>query len=259
MTKIAFFGNCQIEAISKIIENSNPDCQITYQTNTNRHGNFDPEGLKKTLEDSDLIVSQAIANRGNEFSREQMEEKYGSKVIFAPYIFFDGLFSMSLALTSAKARPTGVLNHGPITDSIREVGLQRTMGRFRNGKLNLNHKERLNFNIEYSRVNESLCSFPWVDDFLDRFYEERSMITHNHPTPKILNMVAKKIADHADLAFRRVNPDDFVLYSKISLPNPGAVVTPMSKADIGFEFEYDLQWFPDSRNLINRIAKASRV
>jgi hypothetical protein len=258
MTKIAFFGNCQIEAISKILESSNSGCEITYQTNTNRHGSFDPDGLRKTLDESDLIISQAIANRDNEFSKEQMTEKYGSKVIFAPYVFFDGLFSMSLALTSVKARPTGVLNHDPISESIKKIGLQRTLGRYRSGRLNLNHKKRLDFNIKYSRENEKLCSFPWVDDFLENFYSEKSMITHNHPTPKILNMIAEKISNLTGLYFKEVNPDDFVLYSRIVLPNPGAVITPMSKNEIGFKFDYDLQWFPESRNLINRVAKEIR-
>ena len=228
---------------------------VIYESITPRYGNFDLDRCRENIETSDLIIAQAVENKDNEFSREKLHLAFQDRIVFYPYIYADGFFSMSFFPAGPNVQPYGVMNFEPVLESLLEVGFQETILRYRKGDINFHHVERLEGNIEKARANERYISIKWVDDFEELIKSRRLMITHNHPNPELLNLISKKISGISGLNFREVKPDEHVLYSLVTLPNPGAVVTPFAVSELGLKYDYDLQWFPTGRRLITHINK----
>lgn len=254
--KVSFVGNCQAEAISRILKRSNPGLDVVYETVTPRYGDFNADRCHENMQSSQIIVAQAIENRSNEFYRENLRNTYGDRLVFYPYIYCDGIFSMSFFPGGPNTQPYGVINFEPILESLLQYGFQETVMRFRKGDIEFNHAKRLSANIKTARANEKLTSIDWVSDFEELLTNRRLMITHNHPNPELLKLISRKIADVTGLRFSEVRPSDHLLYSLVTLPNPGAIITPFAVSELGLKYDYDLQWFPTGRRLIAHINKA---
>lgn len=91
-TKVLFYGNCQSNATATALSIMNPDIDVRYAGNSQRVVEYDPERSERLMDWCDIIVSQPIMNVGNADHYELLAEKFGDRLIFMPYVYFDAFF-----------------------------------------------------------------------------------------------------------------------------------------------------------------------
>jgi hypothetical protein len=250
--KILFYGNCQTQVVMKALRLFNPDVEMEYAGNSHRVTKFNPERSRRLMEESDFIVSQPVMNKDNPDYVEILKEKLGEKVAFMPYIFLDGMFSIS------HAPNTPVLNdvvNGEVCKSeIENFGLQKALERFRRGETDFKHQERYQRNIALMRQRENFCQFKVVEKIVS--YPGRAMLTHNHPVPEILIHVASQVAEALNLPFRPAACLRPALHAHLTLSMFLTVLSPYTIEDVGLKCDPDLGWFENGTTLYRKVNAA---
>jgi hypothetical protein len=250
---IFFYGNCQAQAVSQIISLNNRNLTIEYGGNSNRVAKFDPGRSLQLLESSRYIISQPIMNVNSVDHHEKLRAKYGSKLIFMPYIYFDGLFTLSDS-PALQANPNGIIGQSYAKAAIDRLGVGRAIAEFRRGGIDFQHKERFENNLTELRKREALCQVT-ASDYVEATYRKsRPMITHNHPAPDFLMDIARKIANLLGLAHSEAILKDPAKKTTITLPYYTSIISPQAVSQLGLTYDYDMQWFADGRRLFRRIA-----
>lgn len=257
--KVLFYGNCQVDVTHRALMFSNPQCELEYAGNSRRVDHFDEDRKNRLLDWCDHIVTQPIMNKGNPDYYQNLLDRHGDKITFMPYIFLDGFFAMSHAPGSVANTISGVIGQEPVRDMLLERGFDETLARFRSGEINFAHEKRLKYNFEEMERRDAVCHAKVMPFILERYKDERLMITHNHPRPEMINDIASQIATRLELNFNPIRMTQPHRYARITLPEFSSLVTPQTVMENGFSYPYDLNWINKGRRLIRVIAKAYDV
>ncbi len=259
---LLFYGNCQVEAASYALQARNPSLNCEYAGNSNRVPKFDPERSEQLMQEADLIVTQPITNMERDDNHEALRARFGDRVIFMPYIFVAGLHSLSLAgPTHRKLALKNLIGGEIILKTLRAQGLQRTVATYKTGRIDFAHSQRFEETLGEMRRRETVskCEIRISNEIEERYRDSRVMLTHNHPNPDILNIIAGKISAYLDLPYDPLTPEEVQDYSRIILPVFETIVTPWCKEELGLRYPYDLQWFFRGRDLIRKLAETFEI
>lgn len=261
-SNLLFYGNCQVEAASQALQARNPDLRCNYAGNSNRVAKFDPPRSEKLMAEADLIIAQPIMNMERDDNHLAMRERFGDRVIFMPYIFIEGLHSLSLAgSTQRKLVPKYIIGGEIVLKSLRKHGVRRTISDYKTGRLDFDHVSRFAKTLAEMRrrEEEASCEVRIADEIEAMHHAERVMLTHNHPNPNLINIIAGKISEHLGRAYDPLRPNEVQFYLQITLPVFETIVTPWCQRDLGLDYPYDLQWFRSGRDLIRKLADVTQI
>lgn len=247
--KFTFLGNCQVEKVCTALRLCNPDADIDYAGNSRRVDKFDPQRTDALLDKSDAVLAQPILNPANELSCQRLRARLGDRVCFMPYVYFEGIFS----LTEAPSKPPGedILNAETCLQPLRDLGIEETIRQFALGRIDFRHKERFAFNVKEMRRREQFCDIKAADFILGS--PVRSMLTHNHPSPEVIVHLAAQTAARFGLAFSQTDLGTAAHRKALTLPIFTTVLSPFGLREIGLDWEPDADWLGNGTKLLRRI------
>lgn len=258
-TKILFYGNCQSMATATALSIMNPDIDIRYAGNSQRVAKHDPERSARLMDWCDVVISQPIMNLGNAEHHEALAERLGDKLIFMPYIYFDGFFSLFYLPRRTARSKTGVIGEESVIEELQRVGFRKTVESFAAGQLDFKHAERLAFNFEEEERREQLCQIKLAPYVRENYRTTQVMMTHNHPMPDTVNECARQVAQVLSLKYSPISPDNHQDYSRITLGLGWSFITPFAKSELQLDYPYDLQWLTKGRKMIEKVAAALNI
>ncbi len=254
--KLLFYGNCQTLAAQAALTANNPKMKSEYAGNSVRVTHYDPERTEKLMNWCDYIITQPVMNDSNPDHYQRLQERFGDRVLFMPYVFCDGLFSMSHAPAARSKVRSGVIGEEVVIKELRRHGFNKTLFRYRNGLIKFDHDKRFAANLTELHRREEVCDIR-IADFLEQNYRKQPMmITHNHPMPVVINLIGKQIAERTGLDYTDITRENPLDFAAITLPEFDTLTTPYTVRDLGLEYDYDLQWTRKGRKLISMIAKS---
>lgn len=249
--KLLFFGNCQAETVATALRFWNSDDEITYAGNSNRVADFDPDRTHKLMEASDIVIAQAIQNKNNPDHFEKLRDRLGDKVLFMPYIFIDGLYSMSES-RNEKTFLGGVVGDAALRDIFEKLPYHEVIEKFERGEIDFKHAERFNSSLDRLDRTETHCDFKVGALLRENCLTKRTMLTHNHPYPSVICDLSRQIAKQLTLKWQNIARRDPLKLSQITLPVAGRVLSPYTIQDLGASYAYDMHWRHQGVGLIKK-------
>ncbi|MEM0945172.1 MAG: WcbI family polysaccharide biosynthesis putative acetyltransferase, partial [Pseudomonadota bacterium] len=221
--------------------------------NSNRVRKFDTERSKQLLEEAEHIVTQPVMNKDNDDYYENLQEKYGDKLTFMPYIWLDGLTSMVRSPgASVKGREV-MLGQEYIVKQLDQYGLWDTLRRFRQNNIEFEHVKRFERSLGELKRREQSCHVT-VSDFIEAHYRDRPvMLTHNHPHPDAICHIAGQIADRLNLKWAYIGRDNPRRLAAITLAEFDKVFSPYCAEEHGMTYDWDIQWWEKGNRLISEL------
>ncbi len=254
--KILFYGNCQTQVAMSAVALSNPTVQVDYAGNSRRVAKFDPERTERLFDWCDHIVTQPVMNTDNPDDHEVLRGRFGDKVIFMPYVWVDGLFSLVAAPGGKERRgDSGFLGDVHVTEHLRRTDLAQTIQDYQDGRLDFQHAERFEASMTELARREAFTDVKVAPFIRDHYRDRTMMLTHNHPHPEVINEIARQIAARLGLSYQPVTMADPLPYEMITLPEFGKILSPYGVRDLGLRYGYDLQWLRVGRDMITQIAE----
>jgi hypothetical protein len=255
--KVMFYGNCQLQVVLHALRASNEGFTAEYAGITERLDFYDKDRSEELFAWADLVFSQPIMNKANEDYHENLVARFGDRILFMPYIYFPGLFDFTKIVAKFMPTRTGILEEAVLLQHLRARGLRQTLGDYSTGRLALGKAEQFAANLQELARREQLCTIRIAPYYRAQFRERPLMLTHNHPTPEVINEISRMTAAHLGLSYSAIGPDTPATYRSITLPAANStVLTPFTAADLGLKYPYDLHWFPKGHALIKEVAEA---
>ncbi|MDX5400903.1 MAG: hypothetical protein LPK02_00730, partial [Rhodobacterales bacterium] len=155
--KVLFYGNCQAQVTARALGIMNPDITVEYAGNSQRVAEYNQERALRLMDWCDVIITQPIMNKDNPDRHEVLSERFGDRLIFMPYIFFDAFFSLYFAQYTIGRTKTGVVGEASVIAELNRVGYAETVKSYTAGHLDFDHQARLKFNFEETERREALC------------------------------------------------------------------------------------------------------
>lgn len=250
--KVLGIGNCQVSKLAILFRHFNPGIKFKYLTNTTRFGKFDGDQIWDELKSSDFVISQPIMNKENNLYYENIVKEASGRIVFVPYIFVDGIFSLVQAPRMNVSAGQGHIfgseelerHFTPEQSSIRSA-----LDLMRVGGVNFNNVSRFEGTMTELLRREKLCHVSISDFIKDMLPEKLPMISHNHPMPEVLVELYDRIAKVIGLNPK--SPIDWVVTEQVTLEEKPRVFSPYDAAALGLKCGHDLQWGNHARKLVN--------
>lgn len=255
--RIVGLGNCQTKAITGAMRLLYPSISIEYFPNTSRVGDGEVSvpAILEAAERADVVLAQAIMNRQNPLALSRLREVIPrNKLVGVPYVYLDGLFSMTLAPT-APQRPYGaILGSEIVEQELERQPLPEVLRRFRAGEIDFKVQERLAASSAEMKRREKPCAITILPVIEQKMRNIVVMETNNHPSVPMLQAMLRRLARHLNL--RVPEPGDWTpdLRAVLKLPVPCTVVTPRDAETLGFTYPIRPTWQQHGERLIRTIA-----
>lgn len=251
--KLLFFGNCQAEALASLTSLNNPGIEVEYTGSSDRVRRYDPARTAKLFDWCDRLIAQPIHNMDNPDNHVSMTARFGAKLVFIPYVYLDGIYSICRLPPGRNGTP-GFVGDAPVRAELERHGLDTTLRRFRNGRLGFNHARRFERTLATLEEREAVAHVRVGDWIRDTYRRWPPMLTHNHPHPEMLNHIGETLAALLGVEFRRVTPEAPENWGMITLPDYGRVLSPQGVADLGLDYPPEPDWEETGTAFIREIA-----
>jgi hypothetical protein len=251
--KICMIGNCQIRALHAGIKIAHPDIDVVYCATAPMLGDFNPEFTYDQIESADITIAQRIENKDHEYHFAKFESRGAKPIVFFPYLYFDGLFSLC-HMPGVKTRSYGVILGSSTIESLLEANPIDSVRRmFLDDEIDFVIVDRLKKSVTEFVSRESACDIRISDFILSRYKEMRVMITHNHPMRFVLLELMRRLGRHIGLSQYKYHENTEVI-EKLKLPGTCAILTPGDRRRLGIAWEDKSDWRTPGLRLINMIA-----
>ncbi len=202
LMKIVTIGNCQIEPISRIMENHSSKIWITRVVPVHIAESGTLNQIKYLLDDADIIITQPVTvfYRGGHFSTEKLQNAYPDKVKKILNLHFEGYFPdwCYLPIPPGRVRlkgPMGDYHNKTIIDGwVAKETTETIDDKMHSYTYNKHHYEHSfddslkELKRREKNVDVKIC------DFIERhFLNERLFFTANHPVLLLLNEYSHRI------------------------------------------------------------------
>lgn len=257
--KVLFYGNCQAQVTARALGIMNPDITVEYAGNSQRVAEYDQERALRLMDWCDVIITQPIMNKDNPDRHEVLSDRFGDRLIFMPYIFFDAFFSLYYAHYTIGRTKTGVVGEASVIAELNRVGYAETVRSYTAGHLDFDHQARLKFNFEETERREALCRIrlaPYIRENHTRF---QMLLTHNHPVPVVVNELARQAAQELGLQFAPITAAHPQNYHHITLGVGWDFISPFAVSDLRLDYPYDLHWVSKGTRMIAKVAEALNI
>ena len=255
--RIVGLGNCQVKAITGAMRLLYPAAEVEFFPNTPRVGDgpVDVPAVFGAVERADVLLAQAILNPRNPLSLDRLKEAVpAQKLVGVPYVYLDGLFSMTLAPT-APARPYGaILGSESIEKELEQHPVEEVLRRFRALEIDFGIQERLAATSAELRRRERLCGIRILPLIERQMRDVVVMTTQNHPAIPVLQAMLRRIARVLNLPVPRAEDWTPEMRAILKLPVPCTVVTPRDAEILGFTYAIRPHWQREGERLIRLIA-----
>ena len=243
MKDVLIYTNCQGDEIKKYLERSdlfNIEYRITSVFKPHLYNDLElengginqtknlPDELLSHLRTADVFINQPFSLRRGIFSTEIENGvtnylKDGCKIITFPSLYAD-IFPIYKEgkYTKGLKNIEDLLIRGNTKDEILQI--------LKEGLVNFQLKERLNFSLDFMMKKEVLCNIKAKDFIRDNIKKHRLFDTQNHPTEILMSFIANEIFVNLgiDFSFDVFNmerylingigfPDSFYMYNEIQL------------------------------------------
>ena len=252
---IALIGNCQIHRLQYVMQvNEVPD--YLFLANTELLGlGFDINSILDTITKSDIVVAQPIMNPNHDLYYKNLLS-LNNNIVFAPYIFIDGVFSLSCT-----AALTGhIYGQDAVIDLIKEDGLDKTVNRFRSGNIDFSNRTRFSKSIaELKKREHEICSISISDVIISEYKNKQLFTTHNHPSPWLFDIYCQRIFNKIGIKYKTMdsmNYHDKVVYT---FDRNVHTFSPYDVLNLDLSYAWEDQWFGDGVNIMTSLASRSEV
>jgi hypothetical protein len=244
---ILLFGNCQLQRMSFICGLN--DIKCSYVANTERvDPEFNVDEVLQTVSEADVVIAQPIFNELSPLNHEVIS-RTAKSVKFFPYVFIDGIFSLS-ALATGSPHVLGqqyLAGHD-------EDSLHRLIVDFHLGLIDFKNQERFESSLkELERREKAVDCLPISDVIGENYKKRKLMLTHNHPEKWLMNVMCERLFKEMNWSYR--NYDDSTHHQRVDYMFDAGetVLSPYDVDRMGLHFASDDQWFGSGWRLLNRI------
>jgi hypothetical protein len=170
---VLFYGNCQTQTALTAVGISNPGVNFEYAGNSRRVERYDPEITEKLFDWCDYVVTQPVMNLDNPDHHATMSARFAGKIIFMPYVWVDGLYSLVAAPGGKEKRGDSGFHGGNcVIEHLQEAGLTDTLNDFQNGALNFRHQSRFDASMAELERREDFADVKVAPFIRERFRDE---------------------------------------------------------------------------------------
>jgi hypothetical protein len=248
---ITLVGNCQLHRMQYIME-LNGIVDFRFFPNSDKLGEeFNEEAVKEVVSKSSFIVAQPIHNSENPlYFRELLS--LNKNILFVPYIFIDGFFSLSASGTHAEY----FYGEERVIPIIKERGLDIAVNAMREGNIDFDNEARFQSSIDELKARELECCGVFISDAIISKYKDDNILTmHNHPSPELFDIFCHRIFEVLGIPYRELcslTHGDKVAYV---FDRPLRVFSPYDVERLGLNHAYDEQWFLNGRQVLAKLAQ----
>ena len=258
-TRIALFGNCQVEALERVLRLALPDrgFEIACLANNPFTGEMLPtEGILETLGRADVVVFQPLGKRFGVLSQSSLRESLSNTVLTFPRLFNAGIAGLCFAPLATRA-PSNTYG-GEMIVKLLEQGVTpaEIKRRYREGGIDFELPRRFDECVEIMRRRESSTDIVFADYIEANHRSKRLFLTHNHPATPLFVELSRQIATLSAL------PIDLVRIHSVrgnnigGLPQGYAPISPFDADALGYEFPFDPNWYEAGSMVIDHIAQS---
>ena len=199
--KIAVVGNCQARPIAQLLQQMNPNIEVTTTAIVHLLKTEEEPQYAPFLEQSDMIIAQLVAdNYPCEFVRSQnLRQKYGNKVDSIVNLYFSGynpeLRYVKLPGSGLLDGPLGAYHIQTVLDSWLE-GAPTETAASRVESIEYNQKKYDGLSeksLNDLRQREKNASVPIVDHIEANMSERKLFFTFNHPSALLMQTMIQRL------------------------------------------------------------------
>jgi hypothetical protein len=270
--RIVAFGNCQAEAVKRVLDRSLPaGHRIEFFSNNWRTGTMRPaEDVLDAIAEADVVVFQPLKESHGPLSEESVRARAATASVVAfPYLYNAGISGLCQGLPPNNleevqledALGLDVLEHGLILGEEAIVARLRdgasrkaVIDEYRAGEIDFQLHRRFDACMSELERRELATEVKLAGFIRANHTRERLFLTHSHPTTPLLLEVCRQLTRltglEADLDPIRELGDD-------NIGRLGRGIAPISPADVeamGYEFGADRHWERFGSRLVSQIA-----
>ena len=250
---ILFLGNCQAQAMSAWFRLDNPDWAVSYESTTDRFmgSKKSPAEIIDGLKRYDAVIAQPIINPNSLFHHAAMRKVFSKKLIFFPYVFVDGLFSMVRAPGEKKHSYGQIYGAEAVKPLFASMEMPAIVELFRAGKIDFQNDRRLAATLGELESRERLCDVKVVDTIRGSLKNWAPVYSHNHPTERLIGEMLSQVCDLIDARYLPYEQRPWASRSFATLPWVSRALTPYDAELLGLSYGPDTHWFHHGRQLIS--------
>jgi len=250
---ILLVGNCQLHRINFICGLNNIKCN--YIANTDRvDPNFDTDAVMQAVSEADVVIAQPIFNEHSPLNYQMISEN-SKRVVFFPYVFIDGIFSLSATALGSHH----VLGQQCLSGHDEDT-LDRLVVDFHLGLIDFKNKERFNSSLqELERREKSVGCIPISDVIRENYKRRKLMLTHNHPEKWLMDVMCQRLFEEMGWNYRNYQASDHYQRVDYMFDAGETVLSPYDVDRLGLSFESDDQWFSTGSRLLTRMWNAKNM
>jgi hypothetical protein len=258
MKYITICGNCQAEALAKLIKIglSEVDWQVEYFSNNNRLCNMKSvqeiiQGIKR----SDIFIYQPLGESHGELSENNIRQivKQETDMISFTYIFNSGMYSMGHAPMVQKHSYGIVYGEEIIVELLKQYDVHTIIDFYRKGLINFDLINRFQTCMAEMKRREEKTDIKLSGFIQDNYQKSKLLITHNHPTTRLFIEICCQVKRLTRLPF---SSDCFDIEKEniANLPEPTTPISPYDVKTHGYRFAHHEDWVTEGTNLIKLIS-----
>lgn len=238
-------GNCQLERLMFVLRVQGVQ-DVRYLANTSfLSEEFSAENVLNECARADLVVCQFIADQTNPLNYLAIKAA-NDNVVFVPYIFVDGIFSLSASESSMRK----VYGQECIDSEVLASDPGAAIEGFKRGHLNFDNIGRLERSVFELKLREQSCDVV-VSDLIESQVRERMiMITHNHPSAWLFDVYCRRLFKFLSLPYTDLSQLDRAKGVEYFFSSGASVFSPYDALALNCRFSHDYQWFNIGHSLL---------
>lgn len=212
--------------------------------------NYETEKILDSLSKYNIVIAQPIFNKENPLHHSVIS-KLSSEVIFVPYIYLDGLYSLEA---------TDIDSNSILGSDVLAPFLERSyddmVGYFQTGRIDFRCRERLDASLAELHAREKEVDSIVVSDFIEENWHSRPLIiSHNHPNKWLMDLIAERLFRRIDRPYQSYDGLPHYQRAEYLFSKGEGALSPYDADRLGLEYEYDDQWWTVGRRLLHRYWK----
>ena len=246
---ILIFANCQGGVIKKFLKYFLQNTEIIHIINYEEDNN-----LIKNLSKCSIFIYQ---NNGNKLKLILNKLSKECKKISIPYIFNDGIASLSYAPKSKKWGYGKIYGDEIIIDLInKNYPKEDIIEMFLNNQIDFNLSNRIEVSFNELLKREKNIDIKIHSFIKDNYKSKNLFLTHNHPTTEVFKFIIIEILKILNIPYENIIDEIInVQQNNPGLDIPCYVLTPYDIEKNKLSYEYNKNWKRDGIMLINLIYK----
>lgn len=262
-TSIVAFGNCQADAIIRLLSVSLPKDRyaFSFYWNNWRTGEMaSTDAILAAVAAADVLLYQPLGVHHGPLSEQNVlnvRRKDGVTLSWA-FLYNDASCSLSHEVSHPTHKYGFVFGEKAVLEHLRRDGIARTLDAFRDGGIDFGLPERFRCCVDEIARREQATTVKLADFIRANYRERKLFLSHSHPTTAVFLEMLRQIKDQAGLPID-LRAIDAANENVAMMHDVAVAFTPYDVAVHGYKFPHRPDWYEKGVGLIHLIDHWRRI